>query len=181
FAHAIGYSYINFGSTGLERFRNAELDGRSGTNLQTILNQLQGKKPKGDKVITTLNPAAQQVANGALAGQRGAVVALDPRTGAVTVMASTPGYDPNALRSQAGARQLQREETGTNPPRKSRVNRTVQFGYAPGSSFKVVTATAAIDTGAFAPESTISGRDNVPISGVQLQNDENASYGKANA
>ena len=103
FAHAIGYSYVNFGSAGLERFRNSELDGRAGTNLQTILNQLQGKKPKGDKVITTLNPAAQQVANGALAGQRGAVVALDPRTGAVTVMASTPGYDPNALRSQAGA------------------------------------------------------------------------------
>jgi peptidoglycan glycosyltransferase len=178
FAHAIGYSYINFGGTGLERFRNAELDGRAGTNLQTILDQLQGRKPKGDKVITTLNPAAQQVANAALAGHRGAVVALDPRTGAVTVMASTPGYDPNALRSHAGARQLEREETGTNPPKKSRVNRTVQFGYAPGSTFKVVTATAAIDTGAFTPESTVNGRDKVPISGVPLQNDEHASYGQ---
>jgi penicillin-binding protein A len=177
FAHAIGYSYINFGNTGLESFRNSELDGRAGTNLQTILDQLQGKKPRGDKVITTLNPAAQQIANAALAGHRGAVVALDPGTGAVTVMASTPGYDPNELRSQAGARQLEHEETGTNP-RKSRVNRSVQFGYPPGSSFKVVTATAAIDTGAFTPESTISGRDNVPISGVPLQNDEHASYGQ---
>jgi len=177
FAHAIGYSYINFGSTGLERFRNAELDGRAGTNLQTILDQLQGRKPRGDKVVTTLNPAAQRAANAALAGHRGAVVALDPRTGAVTVMASTPGYDPNALRSQAGARQLEREETAT-PPAKSRVNRAVQFGYAPGSTFKVVTATAAIDTNAFTPESTVSGRDNVPISGVPLQNDEHASYGQ---
>jgi peptidoglycan glycosyltransferase len=177
FAHAIGYSYINFGNTGLESFRNSELDGRAGTNLQTILDQLQGKKPRGDKVITTLNPAAQQIANAALAGHRGAVVALDPGTGAVTVMASTPGYDPNALRSHAGARQLEREETGTNP-QKSRVNRSVQFGYPPGSAFKVVTATAAIDTGAFTPESTISGRDNVSISGVPLQNDEHASYGQ---
>jgi peptidoglycan glycosyltransferase len=177
FAHAIGYSYINFGATGLERFRNAELDGRAGTNLQSVLDQLQGKKPRGDKVITTLNPAAQQVANGALAGHRGAIVALDPRTGAVTVMASTPGYDPNALRSTAGARQLEREESGSTPA-KSRVNRSVQFGYAPGSSFKVVTATAAIDTGAFTPESTVSGRDNVPISGVPLQNDEHGSYGQ---
>jgi peptidoglycan glycosyltransferase len=177
FAHAIGYSYINFGGTGLERFRNAELDGRAGTNLQSVLDQLQGKKPRGDKVITTLNPAAQQVANGALAGHRGAIVALDPRTGAVTVMASTPGYDPNALRSTAGARQLEREESGSTPA-KSRVNRSVQFGYAPGSSFKVVTATAAIDTGAFTPESTVSGRDNVPISGVPLQNDEHGSYGQ---
>jgi peptidoglycan glycosyltransferase len=177
FAHAIGYSYINFGATGLERFRNAELDGRAGTNLQSVLDQLQGKKPRGDKVITTLNPAAQQVANGALAGHRGAIVALDPRTGAVTVMASTPGYDANALRSTAGARQLEREESGSTPA-KSRVNRSVQFGYAPGSSFKVVTATAAIDTGAFTPESTVSGRDNVPISGVPLQNDEHGSYGQ---
>src|SRR5947209_1914444 len=177
FAHAVGYSYINFGSTALERFRNAELDGRSGTNLQTVLDQLQGKKPRGDKVITTLNPAAQQVANRALAGQRGAVVALDPRTGAVTVMAATPGYDPNALRSAGGARQLEREEQG-NAPRKSRVNRSVQFGYAPGSSFKVVTATAALHTCAFTPESTINGRDNVPISGVPLQNDEHSSYGQ---
>jgi peptidoglycan glycosyltransferase len=178
FAHAIGYSFINAGSTGLERFRNAELDGRSGTNLQTILDQLQGKKPQGDKVLTTLDPTAQRVANEALAGYRGAVVALDPRMGAVKVMAATPGYDPNALRSNAGARKLHREETGSNPPAKSRVNRATQFGYAPGSTFKVVTATAAIDTASFTPESTVSGRDNVPISGVPLQNDEHASYGQ---
>jgi peptidoglycan glycosyltransferase len=178
FAHAIGYSFINAGTTGLERFRNAELDGRSGTNVQTILDQLQGKKPQGDKVITTLDPAAQRVANEALAGHRGAVVALDPRTGAVKVMAATPGYDPNALHSNAGALKLRREETESNPPAKSRVNRATQFGYAPGSTFKVVTATAAIDTGSFTPESTVSGRDNVPISGVPLQNDEHASYGQ---
>jgi penicillin-binding protein A len=178
FAHAIGYSFINAGGTGLERFRNAELDGRSGTNLQTILDQLQGKKPQGDKVLTTLDPASQRVANEALAGHRGAVVALDPRTGAVKVMAATPGYDPNALRSNAGAAKLHREETESNPPTKSRVNRATQFGYAPGSTFKVVTATAAIDTGSFTPESTVSGRNNVPISGVPLQNDEHASYGQ---
>jgi peptidoglycan glycosyltransferase len=178
FAHAIGYSFINAGSTGLEHFRNDELDGRNGTNLQTILDQLQGKRPQGDKVLTTLDPAAQRVANEALGGHRGAVVALDPRTGAVKVMAATPGYDPNALRSNAGARKLHREETESTPPAKSRVNRATQFGYAPGSTFKVLTATAAIDSGSFTPESTVSGRDNVPISGVPLQNDEHASYGQ---
>ena len=178
FAHAIGYSFINAGNTGLERFRNPELDGRNGTNLQTILDQLQGKKPKGDKILTTLDPAAQRVANEALAGRRGAVVALDPRTGAVKVMAATPGFDPNALRSNASALKLHREETESNPPAKSRVNRATQFGYAPGSTFKIVTATAAIDTGSFTPESTVSGRNNVPISGVPLQNDEHASYGQ---
>jgi peptidoglycan glycosyltransferase len=177
FAHAIGYSYITFGSTGLERFRNAELDGHNGTNIQTILDQLQGRKPRGDKVLTTLDPAAQRVANGALAGHRGAIVALDPRSGAVKVMAATPGFDPNQLRTRAGGSRLAQEER-QNPPAKSRVNRAAQFGYPPGSTFKVITATAAIDTGAFTPESTINGRDGVPISGVPLQNDEHGSFGQ---
>jgi peptidoglycan glycosyltransferase len=176
FAHAIGYSYTNFGSSGLERFRSNELNGHNGTNVQSILDQLQGKKPQGDKVLTTLDPRAQQVANAALAGHQGAVVALDPRSGAVTVMASSPGYDPTALRTRAGAARLERETKGSQAP-KSLVNRATQFGYAPGSTFKVVTATAAIDTGAFTAESTVNGRNDVPISGVPLQNDENQSFG----
>jgi peptidoglycan glycosyltransferase len=177
FAQPIGYSYTDLGSAGVERFRNAELNGQRSTNLQGILDQLQGKKPQGDAVLTSLDPRAQLTARTALAGHRGAVVALDPRSGAVTVMASSPGFDPNALRSQAGYRKLI-GETGSNPPRRSLVNRATEFGYAPGSTFKVLTATAAIDTGAFTTESTVSGRNNVPISGVALQNDENESFGQ---
>ena len=83
FAHAVGYSYIDpdLGQTGIERFRNTELNGKTGTNLQTILNQLQGKKAQGDEVITTLDPAAQKVAISALAGHKGAVVALSRARG----------------------------------------------------------------------------------------------------
>jgi penicillin-binding protein A len=174
FAHAVGYSYIypDLGQTGLERFRNAALNGETSGNLQSILDQLQGTKPQGEQVITTLDPAAQRVAITALAGHQGAVVALDPRTGAVKVMVSTPGFDPNALRSQNGYARLARDRAG-----RPLVNRATQFGYAPGSTFKVLTATAAIDTGAFSPESTVSGRDNVPISGIPLQNDNNESFG----
>jgi penicillin-binding protein A len=172
FAHAVGYSYIDTGQSGLERFRNGALSGETGTNLQTILDQLQGKQPQGDEVFTTLEPGAQSVANSALAGHEGAVVALEPRTGAVTVMASSPSFDPNALRSPAGYKKL---STNTNGPL---VNRATEFGYAPGSTFKVVTATAAIDTGAFTPESTVSGRNDVPISGVPLQNDDDESFGE---
>ena len=178
FAAPIGYSYVaSFGTTGLERYRNDQLNGQETTNLQSILDQLQGKKPQGDRVITTLQPAAQQVANAQLAGHEGAVVALDPRTGAVTVMASSPSYDPNALRSKAGALKLASEER-QQPPSRSQVNRAVQFGYAPGSTFKVMTATAAIDTGEYTPESTVSGRNNVLISGVPLQNDDDESFGE---
>lgn len=173
FAHAIGYSYIDLGSSGLEGFRNEALNGWTGTNLQTILNQLQGKKPQGDEVFTTLDPAAQRVAISALAGREGAVVALDPRDGAVEVMASSPSFNPNALRSRRNYEALAADSKG-----RPLINRATQFGYAPGSTFKVVTATAAIDTGAFTPQSTVSGRDNVPISGIALQNDDNESYGE---
>ncbi len=174
FAHAIGYHYTDpdLGSSGLERYRNAELNGQSTANLQSVLDQLQGKKPQGDKVITTLDPSAQRVAMTALAGHQGAVVALEPRSGAVTVMASSPSFDPNALRSLSAYSALTRDTAG-----RPLVNRATQFGYAPGSTFKVVTATAAIDTGAYTPESTVSGADNVLISGVPLQNDNNESFG----
>jgi peptidoglycan glycosyltransferase len=173
FAHAIGYSFIDLGRTGLERFRNGALDGAKKSNLQSILDQLQGKRPRGDEVITTLNPRAQQAANSALEGREGAVVALEPRSGAVTVMASSPGYDPNSLRSRGALARLAAGSGG-----KALVNRATQFGYAPGSTFKIVTATAAIDTGAFSPESTVSGREGVLISGVPLQNDQNENFGE---
>ena len=172
FAHAIGYYFTDLGRTGLERYRNATLNGQAGTNLQTILDQLQGKKRQGNEVVTTLDPNAQQVANKALAGHEGAVVALEPRSGAVRVMASSPAYNPNDLRSTKTYERLASSAGG-----KPLVDRATQFGYAPGSSFKVVTATAAIDSGAFTQESTVDGRNDVLISGVPLQNDENESLG----
>jgi len=173
FAHAIGYSYLSLGRAGLERFRNSYLNGQTGTNLQRILDQLQGKQRQGDDVFTTLDPVAQQVANSQLAGREGAVVALDPRNGAVKVMASSPSFDPRALRSRRTYAQLAANATG-----RPLVNRATQFGYAPGSTFKVLTATAAIDTGAYTPSSTVSGRNGVLISGVPLQNDNNESFGQ---
>jgi penicillin-binding protein A len=173
FASAIGYYYnTGLGSAGLEQFRSAALNGQSGTsNLQSILDQLQGKEPSGEKVITTLDPRAQRVANAALAGHTGAIVALEPGSGDVTVMASSPSYDPNSLRSESAYQRILGNTTG-----KPLINRATQYGYAPGSTFKLVTATAAIDTGAFTPSSTVSGRNDVTISGVPLQNDHDENY-----
>jgi peptidoglycan glycosyltransferase len=91
-------------------------------------------------------------------------------------MASKPSYDPNALRSPA-AKAEQEREMDTSPPTRSLVNRAVQFGYAPGSTFKIVTATAAIDTGAYTPESTVSGANGIIVSGKLLQNDNGESFG----
>ncbi len=172
FAQAVGYSYpLSLARTGLERYRNAALTGQTQSNLQSILNQLQGRSDRGDRVVTTLDPAAQRTALAALGGHEGAVVALDPSTGAVTVMASTPSYDPGALRSPASAARLKEDSEAPL------VNRAVQYGYAPGSTFKVVTATAALDTGEFTPSSTVSGRNGIVVSGVPLSNDNNESFG----
>jgi peptidoglycan glycosyltransferase len=173
FAHAIGYYYIDLGRTGLERYRNPALSGETATNLQSILNQLQGKKREGDDVYTTLDPGAQKVANAALAGHEGAVVALEPSTGAVKVMASSPGYDPNALSSMRSYERLAKSASG-----KPLVDRATQFGYAPGSTFKVVTATAAIDTGEYTRESEVDGRNGIAVSGVPLANDDDESFGE---
>lgn len=174
FAQTVGYSYTDLGQSGIERYRNPSLDGEtSATNLQAILDQLQGKRRQGDEVLSTLDPAAQRVAVTALGEHRGAVVALDPRTGAVQVMASTPSYDPNALSSASAYERLTHDSFGT-----PLVNRATQFGYAPGSTFKVVTATAAIDTGQYTPQSLVSGRDGIVVSGVPLSNDNHESYGQ---
>ena len=172
FGHPVGYSYVTPGQTGVERFRNDYLGGTHTTGINSILDQLQGKKRVGDDVITTLDPRAQRVATTALSGQHGAIVALDPRTGAVKAMVSSPGYDPNSLSSVKAIAALNGDIAG-----KPLVNRDTQFGYAPGSTFKVVTATAAIDSGKFTPDSVVNGKNDVVISGVPLQNDRNASYG----
>lgn len=173
FTPAIGYSNIELlGQTGLELYRSAALDGETGTSVRSVLDELQGRKPQGNTVLTTLQPNAQRVAISALGEHEGAVVALRPQTGAVEVMASTPSFNANALTSQAAYERITKE------PGAPLVNRAVQYGYAPGSTFKVVTATAAIDTGQFTPESTVSGRNEVVISGVPLKNDDNESYGQ---
>lgn len=174
FAQTVGYSYTDLGQSGIELYRNRALDGEESTeNLQAILDQLQGKRRQGDEVITTLDPAAQRTAVSALGEHRGAVVALDPSTGAVLAMASTPSYDPNLLSSSSAYEQLTHDSFGT-----PLVNRATQFGYAPGSTFKIVTATAAIDTGQYTPQSLVSGRDGIVVSGVPLSNDDGESYGE---
>ena len=172
FTHAVGYSFIDLGQAGIESYRSAALNGQNRGSVQSILDQLQGRKPKGDSVQTALRPSAQQTAITALGEHEGAVVALQPRTGAVEVMASSPSYDANSLSSTSAYERL------THDSSSPLVNRATQFGYAPGSTFKVVTAVAAIDSGRFTPESTISGRNEVPISGVPLKNDNDESFGQ---
>jgi peptidoglycan glycosyltransferase len=170
FAHAVGYDFVDRGRAGLERSYNDDLSG-SKNELGGIIDRLAGSQREGDDLITSLDPGAQRVAEQQLGDRKGAVVALDPQTGAIKVMASVPGYDPNDLRRNSGFRALNRD---TDAPL---LNRVTQSGYPPGSTFKVVTAIAAIDSGRYKPDSRISGRNGKPISGVPLNNDGGESFG----
>ena len=162
FSQAVGYAIAAQGrSAGLERSRGDALRGLQ-TGLSSIFGQL-SPHPVGDDVYTSLDPKAQRVALNGLAGRAGSVVALDPRTGAVKVMVALPGYDNNHP-----------DQTG---PGISTFNRSTQSRYPPGSTFKVVTATAAIDSGEYTPNSIVNGDSPKTISGVPLANDLNQSFG----
>ena len=170
FAQALGYSFTRYGRAGLEQSRNNALTGTT-NELGTIFDRLSGTQPEGDDVRTTLDASAQRVALQGLAGRKGAVVALDPQTGAIKVMASVPGYDPNAIGEPGRFTRLNQDQDAPL------LNRNTQAGYTPGSTFKVVTAIAAIDSGEFTPNSLVSGRNLKPISGVPLRNFGGESFG----
>jgi len=170
FSHAIGYSFTRYGRAGLEQSRNDALTGTT-NELGTIFDRLSGSEPEGNDVRTTLDPAAQRVALQGLAGRKGTVVALDPQTGAIKVMASVPGYNPNDIAKPGAFTQLNKD------PDAPLLNRNTQAGYPPGSTFKVVTAIAAMDSGEFTPDSTVSGKNLKPISGVPLRNFDNETFG----
>jgi penicillin-binding protein A len=171
FGHPVGYSYITIGESGVERSRNDALTGDL-NEFGTIFRELQSKEREGDDVVTTLDPAAQSQAMSLLAGNAGSIVALEPSTGRVRVMASTPGYDPNSVDDPAVYEQLSTDDEGT-----PLFNRAAQTNYQPGSTFKVVTAAAALDSGKLTPESIVDGSSPKTISGVPLANSGNVSYG----
>jgi peptidoglycan glycosyltransferase len=175
FGHPLGYSYTQTSQSELEAFYNHELSGgASGTD--DVLEQLVGNRNGGDDLRTTLNVRAQRLAEQLLLAAHpadgGAAVVLDPRTGAVKVMASVPGYDANKLDSARELSRLNRDQV-----QKPLVNRALQFGYAPGSTMKLVTLTAALDSGKYTPTSAVNGDNDVKISGVPLTNDFNKSWG----
>jgi peptidoglycan glycosyltransferase len=171
FAHAVGYSYTQFGRSGTERFRNDALTGRR-TELVGIVESLLGEDEVGDDVQTSLDLRAQRTAVQALRGRKGAVVALAVSSGRVLAMASTPSYDPNGLDEGNRFRELNADDR--NAPL---LNRATQATYPPGSTMKAVTAAAALDSGRYRPDSRVDGRNGKRISGVPLNNFGNEDFG----
>jgi peptidoglycan glycosyltransferase len=153
-AQTVGYSTQLRNRTGLEESQNSYLTGTNAnlnTVLRTAFDRLKGVTITGNNVFLTVNGGAQRVALNALGTQCGAVAALEPSTGRVLVLASSPTYNPNLAEKHFGA--INRIRANCHPP-SPLVNRTTAGLYPPGSSFKVVTAAAALDTGKFTPDST---------------------------
>ena len=152
----VGYSTAAGTTTGLEQSLDDYLTGAN-TNLSNTLSQeldkLGGNTVHGDDAILTLRPAVQRLALQELAGRCGAVVAMDAKTGAIYAMASSPTYDPNLIQKPGGFARILRIR-GSCGDASALVNNATAGLYTPGSTFKLVTASAALDTGKFTPAST---------------------------
>lgn len=156
YAHVTGYFSLVYGLTGVERAENDVLSGDDDRLfVRRLSDYVTGREPQGGPVILTLDPRAQEAAFRALDGRRGAVVALDPRTGAVLAMVSTPSYEPGRLSSfepeDIRAYYAQLNDADADPL----LNRAIRKTYPPGSTFKVVTAAAALESGEVTPETRI--------------------------
>jgi penicillin-binding protein A len=170
FAHPVGYSFIDIGRYELEESRNDELSGER-DDVGSIVDQLSGREREGDEVRTALDVDAQRLAFELLGDNRGGVVAIEPETGRIRVMASKPSFDPDALRRRGAFEKLSAAQGSPL------LNRTTAGRYPPGSTFKVVTAVAAIDSGKFTKDSVLDGSSPKTISGAPLNNFGNADYG----
>ena len=166
-AHVIGYSSIQASRAGIERAANDYLTG-SDTDLsggvERLYDTIRGQTVRGNDVLVSLSAKAQRVAIRALkaSGRRGAVVAIEPSTGRILTMASWPTYDPNVVDTDFAS--ILDQKGGPL------VNRATQGLYPPGSTFKIVTAAAALESGRYQPDSEFPGGTCVKTAGPKLCN-----------
>jgi penicillin-binding protein A len=164
FGHPIGYSFVQYGDSEFEQFHNEELVGE-GSEFTSIADELLGHTQEGNDIVTSIDSDAQRLALADLeeAGF-GAVVAIEPSTGAVKVMVSNAPYDPNQVPEDFS-------KLANNNIERPLYDRATQGQYPPGSTFKVVTAAAGLDSGAITPETTIDAPGSLEVEGTPLEND----------
>lgn len=153
-----GYFSTTFASmTGLERASNSVLNGQDPSLLSSRVKTLfTGGNQQGGAIELTINPQVQKAAWDALGGRRGSVVALDPSTGAILAMVSSPSYDANQLASHASDTAQDAWKKLNDDPAKPLVNRAIGGDlYAPGSTFKILTTAAALRAGSITPDTQV--------------------------
>ncbi|MBU6214063.1 MAG: serine hydrolase [Actinomycetales bacterium] len=158
YAPVTGFYSFLYGATGIERAENPVLSGSADTLVIDRLQQLfAGRKPRGGAVALTLSPHAQQAAWKALRGRTGAVVAIEPSTGRLLAVVSSPSFDPNTLSSHDAIGIKKAYADYLADPEQPMLNRALARTYPPGSTFKLVTAAAALATGKFTADTVIPG------------------------
>lgn len=157
YAAATGYYSYIYGATGIERTTNNLLAGSDDSLLLDRITQLlAGRKPRGGAVVLTLDPRAQNAAWEGLNGRTGAVVALEPHTGRILALVSSPSFDPNLLTvHNANAIQAYYRQQMSDPAQPM-LNRPLVRSYPPGSTFKLITAAAALENGLVTPDSLVA-------------------------
>ena len=169
-AHTVGYYSTQYGSTGIEASMNETLTGsRDYSSWKNAVNSLAGITQPGNTVKLTINSSIQQAAEQALAGKKGAIVVLDPRTGAVLAKASAPSYDNSNIDELMGE--------NSDAAEGSLVDRTTQSLYTPGSTFKVVTLAAALDSGKTTLDQEFESPSSMKIGNADVTNHLNADHG----
>lgn len=162
-AHAVGYYSQQYGSSGVESSQDKTLTGsKDYSSWQNALNSLAGITEPGNSVQLTIDSRIQQAAEQALAGRKGAIVVLDPRTGAVLAWASAPAYDNTDI---AAAMEAANASGGADT---SMFDRATQALYSPGSTFKTVTLSSALENDVAALSSTYSSPGRMEIGGADV-------------
>jgi peptidoglycan glycosyltransferase len=169
-SHVVGYYSLRYGRAGVEAAANDALSGtRAYRNFSDVIDAAAGKPVSGNDVGLTIDSRIQKAAEKTLSGRKGAVVVLDPRTGAVLASASNPDYKPSSV-----DKRWDELSSAENAPL---LDRTRQALYAPGSTFKPVTLTGAYAAGVATPESTYPGPGTLEIGNAPVTNFEGGSYG----
>ena len=181
YAPVTGFYSMQYGSAGLERTEDPILNGSDNRLFsQRFFDLVSGRDPRGGNVVTTLNPAMQQVAYDQLTskGYTGSVVAIEPSTGRILTMVSTPSYDPNLLASHDGAETTKAWDELNADPNDPLVNRAISQTYPPGSTFKVLTTAAALGNGA-TPDDQLTAAPQITLPGTSttLENYNGSSCG----
>ena len=184
YAHITGYYSYTYGRNAVELTQNDML---SGSDPRLFVNRVVdlfgNSEPKGGDVSLTIEPAAQRAAyNGLRAlgrNVKGSVVALDPSTGAIQALVSSPSYDPNTLSSHDLSKIQSAWERLDGDPDRPVLNRGVQEVLPPGSTFKLVTAAAALESGQYTPDSLVPGGAalDLPQTTTDLVNESGGSCG----
>ncbi|MFC0865028.1 peptidoglycan D,D-transpeptidase FtsI family protein [Sphaerimonospora cavernae] len=171
FAHVVGF-FAPESSSGIEAAEGRYLDGsHPDMVVRRAVDLISGKPAKGASVDLTLNAEAQKIAYKGLAGtgKRGAVVAMDPKTGAILTMVSVPSYDPNPLAVADKAKVNDAYRKLDKNKDKPLLNRAINLTYAPGSTFKVITAAAYLQDDTSRDENTVlDAPDSLPLPNTNL-------------